>query len=80
MNMDIWIVGTLNQVFLRRSYTEIEFSKAVFYGSFMFSIVIVSTKTWYASFLLKKVFVPEKTCFKFKILKTFKTSSEIHIK
>ena len=39
--MDIWIVVTLNQVFLRRSYTEIEFSKAAFYGSFMFSIVIV---------------------------------------
>ena len=27
MNMDIWVVGTTNQLFIRGSYTEIKFSK-----------------------------------------------------
>ena len=27
MNMDIWVVGTLNQPFIRGSCTKIEFSK-----------------------------------------------------
>ena len=27
MNMEIWEVGTLNQLFIRGSYTEIKFSK-----------------------------------------------------
>ena len=34
-----------------------------------------STKKRYSNFL-KKVFVFQKTCFKFKVLKTFKISSE----
>ena len=27
MNMDIWVIGTLNQQFIRGSYTEIKFPK-----------------------------------------------------
>ena len=27
MNMDIWVVSTLNQLFIKGSYTEIKFSK-----------------------------------------------------
>ena len=27
INMDIWVIGTLNQLFIRGSYTEIKFSK-----------------------------------------------------
>ena len=27
MNMDIWVVGTMNQLFIRGSYTETKFSK-----------------------------------------------------
>ena len=27
MNMEIWVVGTLNQLFIRESYAQIKFSK-----------------------------------------------------
>ena len=27
LNMDIWIIGTLNQIFIRSSYAKIKFSK-----------------------------------------------------
>ena len=27
MNMDIWVIGILNQLFIRGSYTQIKFSK-----------------------------------------------------
>ena len=27
MNMDIWVVSTLNQLFIKDSYSEIKFSK-----------------------------------------------------
>ena len=27
MNMDIWVIGTLIQLFIRGSYTKIKFSK-----------------------------------------------------
>ena len=27
MNMGIWVIGTLNQLFIRGSYTQINFSK-----------------------------------------------------
>ena len=30
MNMDIWETGTLNELFIRGSYTQIKFSKQVF--------------------------------------------------
>ena len=43
------------------------------------SILIFSTKKRFFS-VLKNVFVFEKICFKFKVLKTFKTFSECHIK
>ena len=44
-----------------------------------FSISVVLTKTHYFSFL-RKVFVFQKICFKVKVLKTFETSTDCHIK
>ena len=52
---------------------------AVLYGNDAFSILVLSTKKQLSSFL-KKVFVIQKICFKVKVLKTFKTSSDCHIK
>ena len=45
----------------------------------VFSISVVSTKKLYSSFL-KKVFVFQKICFKVKVLKTFETFTDYHIK
>ena len=45
----------------------------------VFSISVVSTKKRYSSFL-KKVFVFLKICFKVKVLKTFETFTDCHIK
>ena len=44
-----------------------------------FQSLVLSTKRRYFSFL-KKVFAFEKICFKFKVLKTFKFSSDCDIK
>ena len=52
---------------------------AVLYGNDAFSILVLSTKNRYSSFL-KKVFVFQKICFKIKVLKTFKISTDFHIK
>ena len=49
------------------------------YGNDAFLILILSTKKRYSSFL-KKCFVVQKTCFKGKVLKTFKFSTDRHIK
>ena len=27
LQMDIWVIGTLNQIYIKSSYTEINFSK-----------------------------------------------------
>ena len=43
------------------------------------SISVVLTKKWYSSFL-KKVFLFQKICFKVKVLKTFETFTDCHIK
>ena len=51
----------------------------VLYENDAFSILLLSTKRWYSSFL-KKVFVFQKPCFKVEILKTFKISTNCHIK
>ena len=53
--------------------------RAVLNGSDVFSILVVSTKKRYSSFL-KKVFVFQKICFKVKVLKTFETLTDCHIK
>ena len=50
---------------------------AVFYGNDAFSIVELSTEEWYSGFL-KKVFVWRKICFKVKILKTLRISTDFH--
>ena len=55
------------------------FHKAVLYGNVVLSIVALATKTAYSSFL-KKVLVFQKTCYKFKVFKKFKISSDCHIK
>ena len=49
------------------------------YGNDAFSILVLTTKKRYSSFL-KKVFVLQKICFKVKVLKTFKISTDCHIK
>ena len=52
---------------------------AVLYGNDAFSILVLPTKKQYSSFL-KKVFVFQKICFKVKVLKMFKISTDCHIK
>ena len=49
------------------------------YGNDAFLILVLSTKKRYSSFL-KKCLVFQKTCFKGKILKTLKFSTDRHIK
>ena len=51
----------------------------VLYGNDAFSLLVLSTKKRYSSFL-KKVFVFQKICFKVKVLKTFETFTDYHIK
>ena len=53
--------------------------KAVLNGNDAFLILVLSTKKLYPS-MLKEVFVFQKICFKFKIFKMFKISSDCHIK
>ena len=52
---------------------------AVLNGNNTFSILVLSTEKWGSSFL-KKDFVFQKICFKVKKLKTFKISTDCHIK
>ena len=52
---------------------------AVVYGNDTFSILVLLTKKCYSSFL-KKVFVLQKIYLKVKVLKTFKISTNCHIK
>ena len=63
----LWLTLTLasNRVILHKNVT--------------FSILVHSTKRRYSSFL-KKVFIFRKICFKVKVLKTLKISSDNHIK
>ena len=44
-----------------------------------FSMIVLSTKKLYFSFL-KKFFIIQKICFKVKVLKTLKVSTDYHIK
>ena len=57
------------------------FNIGFWYGSFARKrcILVFSTKKWYSSFL-KEVFVFQKICFKVKVLKMFKISTDCHIK
>ena len=48
MNMDIWVVGTSNQLFKRGSYTEIKFSKK--YYSLSQNSVLCDMSILYSSF------------------------------
>ena len=49
--------------------------KVVLYKNVKFSALVLSTKKGYSS-VLKKVFAFQKICFKVKVLKTFKVSSD----
>ena len=53
--------------------------RAVLNGNDVFSISVASTKKRYSIFL-KKVFVFQEICFKVKVLKTFETFTDCHIK
>ena len=57
MDIEIWVVGTLNQLFIKDFYTEIElnllpilfaltlaFDRTVLYGKVGFSILVLSCK------------------------------------
>ena len=48
-------------------------------GNDVLSILVVSTKKRFSSFL-KKIFAFQKICFKVKVLKTFETFTDCHIK
>ena len=52
---------------------------AVLTGNDAIAIFVASTKIRYSRFL-KKVFVFQKICFKVKVLKTFETFIDCHIK
>ena len=52
---------------------------AVFHGNDMFSILVLSTKKRYSN-LLSKVFFFQKICFKVKVLKMLKISTDYNIK
>ena len=52
---------------------------AVLYGNDAFSILVLSTKKLCSSFF-KKVFVFQKICFKVKVLKMLKISTDCQIK
>ena len=60
-------------------YLNIACDRAVLYGNVAFTILVLLTKKRYSSFL-KKVFLFQKICFKVKVLKTFKISSDYHRK
>ena len=62
-----------------RGFDLAAFDRAVLNGNDVLSILVVSTKKRYSSFL-KKVFVFQKICFKVKVLKTFETFTDCHIK
>ena len=51
----------------------------VLYGHVLFSVLVLTFKKLFPIFL-KKVFVLRKICFKVKVLKTFKISTDLHIK
>ena len=53
--------------------------KAILYGNGAVSILILSIKKQCSRFF-KKVFIFQKICFKVKVLKTLKMSSDCHIK
>ena len=64
--VEIYLFCTLHSIYL-----NIGFWRAVLYGNVAFSMVVL---------FLKAVFVFQKTSFKVKVLKTFKVSSDYHIK
>ena len=58
---------------------NIGYWQGILYKNVAFSIIILSTKKRCSSFFKKNI-VFQKTCFKVKVLKTFKISSDCHLK
>ena len=57
------------------SLLTLAFDRAVLFGSFAFSIVVLSTKKRYSIFL-RKVFILKEICFRAKVIKMFKIFNE----
>ena len=74
MNMYIWGIGTVNQLLVKGSYTQIKFSKkrSQWQKSILCDWSILSR-------FFRKALVFQKTCFKFNVLKTFNISHDCHI-
>ena len=53
--------------------------RTVLNENYMFSILVVSTKIWYSCFL-NMIYVFQEICFKVKVVKTFGTFTDCHIK
>ena len=53
--------------------------RTVLNENYMFSILVVSTKKWYSCFL-NMIYVFQEICFKVKVVKTFGTFTDCHIK
>ena len=54
--------------------------RVVLYGNVMLSVLVLSTKKRYSSFLVESVFLFQKIYVEVKVLKSFKISSDCHIK
>ena len=75
----IWTFGSwVHQI---NSLQEVCLNIGFWYDSFVWKwcILVLSTKNRYSSFL-KKFFVFQKICFTVKVLKSFKTSTDCHMK
>ena len=70
-----WVYFVLPTLFV----FTLAFYRAVLYGNVAFSFLVLSTKKRYSRFL-KKEFAFQKICFIVNVLKTFKISSDCHIK
>ena len=107
MNIDIWVVGTSNQLFIEVLKLKQNFRKkkeqllanlrylhfvlpilfvltlasdsAVLYGNIALSILVLLTIKQHSRFLERNC-VFQKIYFKVEVLKTFKSSSDCHIK
>ena len=72
MNMDIWVVGTLKQSLLCENLKPKQ--------NFRKNKVVARKTLFPVISFLKRVCVLQKSCFKIKVLKTFRISSDCHIK
>ena len=71
----LFVIGPFSILFVLTLASD----RTVLNGNGVFSVLLVSTKKGYSSFL-KKAFVLQKICFKVKVLNTFETFTDCHIK